>query len=123
MTKADARHRGRSSASDVSGVRASAAEFADSEGDQNERGRHEHPAWMTTAGSPKVAERAKQVGAADEQACREPGVPIEPEGRGDQGRHRGTTAEFRRALVRGWLHAGGVAWDESANQILARRAI
>jgi hypothetical protein len=40
MIKADARHRGRSSASDVSSVCASAAGCADSEGDQVAR-----PSW------------------------------------------------------------------------------
>jgi len=115
--------RGRSSASDVSRACASAAGFAETEGDQNERGGHQHPARMAPARPPKIAERAIQVGAADEQAGREPGVLLKPECRGDQSRQRGATAGFRRALVRGWLHAGGAAWDESANQILVRRAI
>ena len=40
---------------------------------------------MTAARPPKVAESAKQVGAANEQASREPGFPIEPDCSGDQG--------------------------------------
>ena len=57
---------------------ASAAGFVDTEDDQNERNRHQHPAGMTTARSPKVADSTIQVGAADEQAGREPRVPLEP---------------------------------------------
>ncbi len=45
---------------------ASAAGFAYTEDDQNERSCHEHPAWMATARRPKVAENAKQVEAANE---------------------------------------------------------
>src|SRR5262249_3651586 len=51
---------------------ASAARCVDTEDDQNERKRVEHPARMTTARRPKVAEGAIQVGAADEQARRQP---------------------------------------------------
>src|ERR1700730_7581670 len=40
---------------------------------------------MAPARSPKVAESAEQIGAADEQARRELGVAIEPDGSGDQG--------------------------------------
>src|SRR5215510_15127792 len=45
---------------------ASAAGFVDTEDDQNERCCHEHPAWMATTRPPKIAESAKQVGAANE---------------------------------------------------------
>jgi hypothetical protein len=40
---------------------------------------------MLPARPPKIAESAEQVGAADEQARRAPGVLVEPDGRGDQG--------------------------------------
>ena len=45
---------------------ASATGFVDTEGDQNERGCHEHPARMKAARPPKVSESAKQVKAPDE---------------------------------------------------------
>jgi hypothetical protein len=51
---------------------ASAAGSADAVDDENECDGVEHPARMTTARRPKVAEGAKQVGAADEQARRQP---------------------------------------------------
>ena len=47
---------------------ASAAGSADAVDDENERDGVEHPARMTAARRPKVAEGAKQVGAANEQA-------------------------------------------------------
>jgi hypothetical protein len=63
----------RATASDGEGT--SARGSVDSGGYQNERDRVEHPAKMATARRPKVAERAIQIGAADEQAGREPCVP------------------------------------------------
>jgi hypothetical protein len=64
---------------------ASAAEFADTEDDQNERGCHEHPARMATARRPKVAESTKKVEAANEYTSCEPCVLLEAVCSGDQG--------------------------------------
>lgn len=41
--------------------------LVDTESYENERDRVEHPARMSTAHSPKIAESAKQVGTADKQ--------------------------------------------------------
>ena len=40
--------------------------FGQTEGDQNERGCHEHPARMKAARPPEVSESAKQVKAPNE---------------------------------------------------------
>src|SRR6266446_1073675 len=73
----------RATASDGEG--ASAPGSVDAEGYQNECDRVEHPANMSTARRPKVAERPIQIGAADKQAGREPCVLLEPDCCGDQG--------------------------------------
>jgi hypothetical protein len=75
---------------------ASAARFVDTEDDQNERCCHEHPAWMTTARRPKVAESAKQVSATNEEARRASGVPIEPDCSGEQGEASRSRSPCRR---------------------------
>src|SRR5262245_42466943 len=64
---------------------ASANGFVDTEGDQNERDCHEHPARMRAARYPKVSDSAIQVEAANEQAGREPCVLPEPACCGHQG--------------------------------------
>ena len=53
-------------------VIASAAGWADSDGDQDDRGGHQYPARMAPARRPEIAEGAKQVGDADQQARRAP---------------------------------------------------
>ena len=57
---------------------------ADAVDDENERDGVEHPARMTTARRPKVAE-VEQVGAADEQARRQPRLLLERVCSDDQG--------------------------------------
>src|ERR1700730_247414 len=64
---------------------ASAAGFVGAVDDEYQRNCIEHPAGMTTARRPKVAESAIQVRAADEQGSRESCVRREPVCGGDQG--------------------------------------
>src|SRR5260370_35811895 len=56
---------------------ASAAGSADAVDDENDRDGVEHPARMTTAPRPKIAEGAKQVGTANQQARRQPRLSLE----------------------------------------------
>src|SRR5260370_35313876 len=59
--------------------------FVDTEGDQYERGRKEHPAGMTTARPQKVSERAQQIEAAHAQANCKPGILLGQACSDDQG--------------------------------------
>src|ERR1700676_63415 len=72
---------------------ASAAGSADAVDDENERDGVEHPARMTTARRPKVAESTEQVGAADQQARRQPRLLLERVRRDDQGEAAGEPVE------------------------------
>ena len=69
---------------DASRVDAPAALAAEGEGNQDERGGQEHPARMTPARAPQVAQRAEQVGGADQQSGHASRVRVEPERRGER---------------------------------------
>jgi hypothetical protein len=59
---------------------------ANAENDEDERNYVQHPTGMTAARYPKVGDCAIEVGAPDEQTCRELGAMFEPGCRRDQGK-------------------------------------